>query len=120
MGFFFSAQPGPSGALMVTVGDFNNDSRLDIAVANFGTNNVGIFFGFGNRSFTSQTEISTTASRPISICVADFNNNTVFDIATANYGTQSVSVFYGYGNGNFPDPMTYFTGYDSFPSSIAI
>jgi hypothetical protein len=30
---------------MVAVGDFNNDSRLDIAVANFRTNNVGIFIG---------------------------------------------------------------------------
>ena len=36
---------------MVAVGDFNNDHRLDIAVANYGTNNVGIFFGFGKWIF---------------------------------------------------------------------
>jgi hypothetical protein len=104
---------------MVAVADFNNDYQLDIAVANFGTNNVGIFLGFGNRSFASQIEISTTTSRPISICVAHFNNDAVLDIAIANYGIHSVSILYGYGNGYFSNPITYSTNYDSFPSSLA-
>ncbi len=33
--------------IFVTVNDFNNDSLLDIAVANYGTNNIGIFLGLG-------------------------------------------------------------------------
>jgi hypothetical protein len=67
---------GPySGPYMVTVGDFNNDSRLDIAVANFGTNNIGIFLGFGNGTFASQIELSTGSSRPIAIIAVDFNND---------------------------------------------
>jgi hypothetical protein len=105
---------------MIAVGDFNNDSRLNIAVANFRTHNVGIFLGVGNRSFESQATISTATSRPIAIWIADFNNDTILDIVTANYGTQSVSIFYGYGNGNFSDPKTYSTGYDSLPLSMAI
>jgi hypothetical protein len=44
-----------SSPYMVAVGDFNNDHQLDIIVANFGTNNVGILLGFGNGSFMSQT-----------------------------------------------------------------
>ena len=31
----------------VTIADFNNDGRLDIAVTDSGTNNIGILFGYG-------------------------------------------------------------------------
>ncbi|CAF5005919.1 unnamed protein product, partial [Rotaria sp. Silwood1] len=108
-----------SSPYMVTVADFNNDNRSDIAVANFGTNNIGIFHGFGNGSFASQIELSTGSSRPVAIIAADFNNDSLLDIATANYGTHSVSIFYGYGHGNFSPPITYSTGYDSLPISLA-
>ncbi|CAF1457786.1 unnamed protein product [Rotaria sp. Silwood1] len=108
-----------SSPYMVTVGDFNNDNRSDIAVANFGTNNIGIFYGFGNGSFSSQIEFSTGSSRPIAIIAFDFNNDALLDIATANYGTHSISIFYAYGHGNFSPPITYSTGYNSLPSSLA-
>jgi hypothetical protein len=104
---------------MVAVGDLNNDGRLDIVVANFGTNNVGIFVGFENASFARQIELSIVPSRPISISLADFNNDKLLDIATANYGTHSVSIFYGHGNGNFSSPIPYSMGYDSLPLSLA-
>jgi hypothetical protein len=120
----FMKQPpystGPnSDPNMVAVGDFNNDFRVDIAVANFGTNSVGIFLGLGNGSFASQIELSTGASRPIALCLADFDNDKRLDIATANYGTDSVNIFYGYGNGRFSNADTYSTGHDSLPSSLA-
>ena len=99
--------------------DLNNDRQLDIAVANFGTNTIGIFLGFGNGSFASSKELSTATSRPIMIYLADFNNDTTLDIVTANHGTDSISVFYGDGNGNFLSSATYSTGYDSYPSSLA-
>jgi hypothetical protein len=104
---------------MVTVGDLNNDSRLDIAVANFGTNNIGIFLGLENGSFANRIELSTASSRPIAIYLVDFNNDTFLDIATANYGTHSISIFYGHGNGRFSSSDTYSTGYDSYPSLLA-
>jgi hypothetical protein len=43
----FSTGDG-SFPLGIAVGDFNNDHRLDIVVANFGTNTVGILLGYGN------------------------------------------------------------------------
>ncbi|CAF1570793.1 unnamed protein product, partial [Adineta steineri] len=103
---------------MVAIGDLNNDARFDIAVANFGTNNIGMFIGFGNGSFKSQIELSTQSSRPVSITLVDFNNDTLIDIATVNYGTNSISIFYGYGNGAFSIPITYSTGYDSLPAAL--
>ncbi|CAF4147509.1 unnamed protein product, partial [Rotaria magnacalcarata] len=104
---------------IVAVGDFNNNTRLDIAVANFGTNSIGVFLGIGNGSFEKHVELSMGSSRPIFVILSDLNNDTILDIVTANYGTQSISILFGYGNGNFSSPTSYLTGYDSFPSSVA-
>ena len=41
-------QSGPWG---ISVGDFNNDHRSDIVVANSNTNNIGVFLGYGNGTF---------------------------------------------------------------------
>jgi hypothetical protein len=113
--------PTGSGSFpcMVAADNLNNDFQLDIAVANFGTNNVLIFLGFGNGSFAKHLELSTGSSRPISISLIDLNNDSRLDITTVNYGTHSISIFYGYGNGIFSNPITYSTGYDSLPSSLA-
>ncbi|CAF4932984.1 unnamed protein product, partial [Rotaria sp. Silwood1] len=96
----------------IAVHDFNNDSRLDIVVANYGSNNVGIFLGYGNGSFTNQTTYPTGSnSDPYSVAVDDFNNDTIPDIVVANHGTNNLGVFLGYGNGAFaiytsiPDPL---------------
>lgn len=70
---------------MVAVDDFNNDHRLDIAVANFDTNCIGMFMGIGNGSFNHHLIISTSFSRPIFIHIIDLNNDTLLDIITANY-----------------------------------
>ncbi|CAF1245157.1 unnamed protein product [Adineta steineri] len=105
---------------MVTVGDFNNDGRLDIVVANYGVNNVGIFLGIGKGAFESQSTIPTGSSRPLLIYVADLNNDKAQDMIIANYGTQSISIFHGYGYGKFSNAITFFTGYDSIPMSITV
>ncbi|CAF4694771.1 unnamed protein product [Rotaria socialis] len=107
-----------SGPYMVTVGDFNNDNRLDIIVANFDANNILIFFGFETGSSPTQTVLSTGPFQVVWIHVEDLNNDSASDIVTANYGTHSVSVIRGHGNGSFSSPTTYSTGYDSFPSMV--
>ncbi len=38
----------------VAVGDFNKDTRLDIVVANYGSNTVSVLLGYGNGSFANQ------------------------------------------------------------------
>ncbi|CAF5105621.1 unnamed protein product, partial [Rotaria sp. Silwood1] len=43
----------------VAVGDFNNDTHLDIVVANSKGNTVSVLLGYGNGSFTDQTTYST-------------------------------------------------------------
>ncbi len=38
--------------------DFNLNDQMDIAVANYGSNSVGIFFGYNNYSFTQSDHLS--------------------------------------------------------------
>ncbi|CAF4366284.1 unnamed protein product, partial [Adineta steineri] len=54
-----------SGSLPYTVcvGDFNHDQHIDIAVANYGANNIGIFLAKGNGTFMTQITFSTGSSR---------------------------------------------------------
>ncbi len=110
-----------SGPYSITVGDFNNDSRLDIVVANPGTNNIGIFLGYGNGTFSSQTTFSSGSdSNPLSVAVGDFNNDNRLDISVANYLTNNVDIFLGYGNGTFSNQVTFSTGSGSGLHSIAV
>ena len=104
----------------VTVSHLNNDDYVDIAVANYATNNIGIFLGHGDGTFTDQTQFSTGSSHPLFITTADVNNDNVTDLLVVNYGTNSVGIHLGYGNGSFHDQKNYFTEYDSLPHSLAL
>jgi hypothetical protein len=105
----------------IVIADFNNDDQMDIAVANSGSHNIGIFLGYGNISFSNQMTSSTGPySSPYSIAAGDFNNDTQLDIVVANYDSDSISVFLGYGNGSFANQTTYSTGSNSLPYSVAV
>ncbi len=81
----------PSG---ITIGDFNADGKLDLAVADDGLDNVNILLGSGTGTFVSAGIFALTlGSGPNSIINADFNGDGKLDLATANFGTSNVSVF---------------------------
>jgi hypothetical protein len=105
----------------VAVGDFNNDGRLDIVVANSGTNNVGIFLSNGTGTFSNQITYSIDPdSQPYSVAVLDFDNDTRLDIAVANYGSNSMVILFGDGNGTFTNESTFNTGFDSHPFALVV
>jgi hypothetical protein len=98
----------------ITVGDFNNDRQLDITVANWGINGIGVILGYGNGSFAEPILYSTgSGSRSVSVTVADLNNDNCLDIIAGNYGGHSIAVFLGYGNGSFRDAIILSTGQSS-------
>ena len=110
-----------SAPVSIVVGDFNNDGRLDLAVANSHTENIGVLFGYGDGTFSNQITYSTgSGSQPYFLAIGDLNNDNQLDIAVANYGSNSFSVLLGCGNGTFFSPLNYFIADGSQPLSIAV
>ena len=110
-GYFYitsSFSTGPfSNPNSIAVGDFNNDSRLDLAIVNSGQNNVGILLGKENERFADQMTFSTDYySYPYSIIVGDFNNDRHQDVVVSNIYARTLGILLGIGNGTFLSQMT--------------
>ena len=105
----------------VAIDDLNNDSRLDIVVANYGADNIAVFLGLGNRLFVRMMTYSTgIGSAPYSIAINHFNKDKYLDIVVINSKTNNIAILPGFGNGSFGMGMTYSTGDRSRPYAIAI
>ena len=75
----------------VAVAHLNNDHHLGIVVANSGTNNIAIFLGIGNGSFSNETILNTNhRSNPSSLVITDLNDDHYSDIIVANNGTGNI------------------------------
>jgi len=78
----------------LAVSDFNNDTILDIIVANYGNNKLGVFLGHGDSTFTYVMLFPMKyGSHPFSLIVGDFNSDQKMDVAVANNGTDSLNIF---------------------------
>jgi hypothetical protein len=93
---------GISNPQAVVLGDFNGDSKLDMAVTDRTTNSVSVYLGNGDG--TMQAPINTaglgigTASY---VAAADFNKDNRLDLVLADQGGNHVVILLGNGNGHF-------------------
>jgi len=86
----------------VVVGDLNGDGKTDLAIANFGSNNVTVLFGNGSGGFTPASGCPfTVGTAPTSIAIGDFNGDGIPDLAVVNSGDNTVSLMLGNGSGGF-------------------
>ena len=103
--------------LSVGIGDFNNDAKSDLAVANFTSGSISILFGNGTGGFTVATDF-IAGTNPSAIAVADLNGDGKLDLAVTNAGSDNVSILLGDGAGHFGSPSNFFVGAN--PSAIVI
>ncbi len=89
-GVTYSAGAG-SRPYTVVIDDFNNDNRLDLGIANSGTSNIFLLYGYGNGTFENETSYPLGYGyHPYSIGVADLNQDQWMDIVIACYDTDYV------------------------------
>ena len=100
--------------LAVVAGDFNRDGKLDLVVANSGSNNASVLLGNGDGTFLDATSYGV-GSTPTSLAVADFNRDGKLDLAMTT-SSNSVMVLLGNGDGTFQNAVAY--GVDAAPNSV--
>jgi hypothetical protein len=117
-GTFQSAQtfPAGNGSAFVTVGDFNGDGKLDLAVANYNDGTVSVLLGNGDGTFQAARNFGA-GSGPWSVAVGDYNGDGKLDLAVADLNSSTISVLLGNGDGTFQPARAFSVG--SNPASVA-
>jgi Calx-beta domain/FG-GAP-like repeat len=88
----------------IAIGDFNQDTHPDMAIAETSLPGIRVYLGDGAGGFgTSQTFESGFFS-PISVKVGDINGDTKPDLIVADYFMNKVVLMIGAGNGSFGAP----------------
>ena len=116
-----------TGPIYVTMGDVDGDGKLDLAVANFNSNNVSVLLntsGSGKDvpSFSAKQDF-VTGEAPLSLSLADLNGGGQLDLVVANLNVSTVSVLL---NTTDPGaPTTSFTAKQDFatgasPRSVSV
>jgi hypothetical protein len=84
----------------ILTGDFDGDGRLDLAVLNYGSNDVSLLLGNGDGTFRAQRR-SAVVSQPVGMVASDFNNDGWLDLAVVNNTINDISLLLGTGDGKF-------------------
>ena len=97
-------------------GDFTGNGHLDLAVANYSSDNVSVLLGNGDGTCQPQVTYAVGTS-PDALVAGDFNGDGHLDLAVVNSngisssaGPGSVSVLLGNGDGTFQPQVTYAVG----------
>jgi hypothetical protein len=114
----FVSYPLPTGPVAVVAGDFNNDHKPDIAVANGnGSGSITVLLNSGTGTFPTYTEYAINGIS-VGLAVGDFNKDGNLDIVATNGSQSTISVLLGNGAGAFPTFATYTTG--SSPYGVTV
>jgi titin len=118
----------------MAVGDFNNDSHMDLAVANYSSQNVNILLGNGSGGFSNASGSPIAVNSELTAIAAGNFGNGEIDLAVASFNNNEVYILAGNGSGGFANasgsPITvgsgpnailagYFTGASTIDLAVA-
>ncbi len=118
VGFAQASYPVGAHPSFVITADFNGDGRLDLAVANAGSDSVSILLGKGDGTFGTASDFAT-GTQPSFLAVGDLNSDGKFDLVTVgSNATNTMSVLLGNGDGTFNAKTDFATG--NIPRAVAV
>jgi hypothetical protein len=117
---FTAAAPAAVGAYPAAIasGDFNGDAHLDLAVANYSSDNVSVLLSNGSGGFALAVNYGGVSS-PYSMAVGDIDGDGDLDLAIVNSGTSDVTVLKGDGLGAFTFACRFAVGIQPYSITIA-
>lgn len=109
----------------VTIADFDNDGKMDIAVTNFLSNTISLYQNkstIGNLSFTRIADLATGEDlAPNCLMAADFDGDGKFDLAVTFKISNTYAVFHNQSSGStirFGNKVRYFAGDEAFGIAV--
>lgn len=89
----------------VTVGDFNSDRKLDLAVNSPGS--ISVLLGDGTGGFAPTRKFYAVNGPPSSVTSGDFNSDGKLDLATSSPAYSNITLLLGDGAGGFSAPTSF-------------
>lgn len=101
----YSSAPSP---FSIVKGDFNGDSKLDLATANIQVDSVSILLGNGDGTFGAHSNYAA-GGFPYELSTGDFNSDGKSDLVIAGNG-GGLSILKGNGDGTFQESVNFLGG----------
>lgn len=101
----YSSAPSP---FSIVKGDFNGDSKLDLATANIQVDSVSILLGNGDGTFGTHVNYAA-GGFPYELSTGDFNSDGKSDLVIAGNGS-GLSILKGNGDGTFQKSINFLGG----------
>jgi len=118
---FYTAGSSGNASTSLTTGDFNDDGKVDVAVADNKDNTISIFLGDGSGALSLSGVPILVGGDPGTIRAGDFNGDGYSDLAVANYHSGTVTILLNKQNGTFTTTtLSAGSGADSGPEALAI
>jgi hypothetical protein len=110
--------PLPAGSMpaSLAMNDYNRDGRDDLAVANFGNDDVIIFKG--REDGLTQLGTISVGTGPMHMASGDLTGDGRADLITANFGSANISVLVNLGNATFAAAVN--TAVGNGPSAVSV